>query len=106
LFEWSESWARGDFDTYARAYSERFKSGRYPTKAQWLKSRKSTVFKAQDVTIKLNNIQVKIGPKGLAEATFQLYYSSRNLNQNSRVRLKFRMENGAWRIQSEETLTR
>jgi uncharacterized protein len=106
LFEWSESWARGDFEQYSRAYSERFKTGRFITKAQWLKSRKSAVLNEPDVQIKLSDIQIKLGAKGLAEVTFRLYYSSRNLNKIYRKRLKMKLEDGKWRIQSEETLTR
>ena len=101
LRSWIAAWAAKDFAGYMAAYSERFSTPRFATKAQWQEFRKPRVEKPKTISIAVSDLKIEVQAPGRASVTYRQAYKSDIFADNVLKRLEFVLEEGSWRIISE-----
>ena len=99
---WAAAWAKKDLKGYFDAYSDKFAPAGGASQANWREARRVRIVGKDAITVKLQNLSVKVDGDQ-ATAQFRQHYVAGGLNSLARKTLNLRHENGQWKIVREST---
>jgi len=102
LEAWRRDWESLDTERYLAHYARKFRSGRMDI-AAWSAHKRRVNASKRWIKVSLDNVSLLRSPgqKALMVVTFAQDYRSSNLNQRTRKRQYWTMEDGRWRIAHE-----
>lgn len=102
---WIKAWKNKDVNSYFAFYSPSFKpeEGSYEA---WLSNRRDRIARAQQIDIKISNLQVvpSFDVPDEYEISFVQDYSAKNYQERSRKVLTWKESKGVWQIIREQNL--
>jgi hypothetical protein len=103
VLAWADSWEKKNFKKYAGFYSETFKAPKFPTKAKWVEYRRPRVMNKGRISVRVDNIELKVVGTNTREVKFLQRYESGSLKVRTTKKQLWVLEGTSWRIRSEES---
>ncbi len=103
VLAWADSWEKKSFKKYAGFYSETFKASKFPSKAKWIDYRRPRVLNKGRISVRVDNIEVKVVSANTREVKFLQRYESGSLRVRTTKKQLWVLEGTSWRIRSEES---
>jgi Flp pilus assembly protein TadD len=98
---WADAWAAQNVDRYLDSYARDFKTPAGETRKQWETTRRDRVSRPAKISVKLQNISVKMESQTAAKVTFRQIYKATGLDANSNKTLNLVKEGPRWLIKQE-----
>lgn len=98
---WAEAWAAQNVDRYLDSYAKGFKTPGGESRQQWEKTRRDRVSRPAKISVKLNNIDVKMKGDSAATVHFRQVYRATGLDADSNKTLDMVKEGSRWLIKQE-----
>ena len=103
LHEWAKAWSAGDVEAYLGFYAADFNAAGQ-SRAQWEAERRERLGKAQNISVVLEQPQVRLVNPGRAVITLVQQYSASNYSDRTRKQFILVKVDGRWRIRNEKSL--
>jgi Flp pilus assembly protein TadD len=98
---WADAWSAQNVERYLESYAKEFKTPAGQSRKQWESTRRERVSRPSRISVKLNNMVVKIENETSAKVTFRQVYKATGLDANSNKTLNMVKEGGRWLILQE-----
>ncbi len=98
---WADAWSAQNVERYLDSYAKDFKTPGGESRKQWESTRRDRVSRPSKISVKLNNLSVKIESDTAAKVTFRQVYKATGLDANSNKTLNMVKEGSRWVIQQE-----
>jgi hypothetical protein len=102
LQQWAKAWSSKNFDAYANAYGDGFKTARFANRTAWLNFRRPRVVGRNDISVEIADLKLTPLPSGQFEAVFLQTYESKTLNEKSTKTMVLESTPKGWKILSEQ----
>lgn len=103
ILGWAEAWQDRNPDAYLASYKHDYR-GKYDKRTNWLNARKNSLRASQWIRLEINQLNIRfVNPKH-AIAEFIQHYESNRFQSNILKRMSLRLQNDAWRIDTETVL--
>jgi hypothetical protein len=103
VLAWADSWEKKNFKKYAGFYSETFKASKFPSKSKWIEYRRPRVLNKGRISVRVDNIELKVVGANTREVKFLQRYESGSLKVRTTKKQLWVLEGTSWRIRSEES---
>lgn len=98
---WADAWSAQNVDRYLDSYAKDFKTPGGESRKQWESTRRDRVSRPAKISVKLNNMDVKMEGDNAAKVTFRQIYKATGLDANSYKTLNMVKEGSRWLIKQE-----
>ncbi|MDP8566731.1 nuclear transport factor 2 family protein [Methylophilus aquaticus] len=98
---WAEAWSSQHVDRYLDSYAKSFKTPGGESRQQWESVRRDRVSRPSKISVKLNNVEVKMNGDSAATVYFRQVYKATGLDANSNKTLNMVKEGSRWVIKQE-----